>query len=95
MNDVRDPLARSRSSRMANTHSDGLRQAEWHHERGAGAGQGNLVGGRMRVEGRLARFVYVSLYRMHLIAIHGWIKGLALIVVGHVNQVVRPKLKLH
>lgn len=56
---------------------------------------GNLVGGRMAVEGRLARIIYLSLYRMHLIAIHGWIKGMALIAVGHVNRVVRPRLKLH
>ena len=40
---------------------------------------GNLIGGRLAIEGRLARFVYVSLYRMHLIAIHGWLSGLALI----------------
>jgi NADH dehydrogenase len=60
-----------------------------------GSLMGNLVGGRMAIEGRLARLVYTSLYRMHLIAIHGWIKGLFLILVGHVNQVVRPKLKLH
>jgi NADH:ubiquinone reductase (H+-translocating) len=60
-----------------------------------GSLMGNLVGGRMAVEGRLARFVYLSLYRMHLIAIHGWLKGMALIVIGHVNQIVRPKLKLH
>jgi NADH dehydrogenase len=60
-----------------------------------GSLMGNLVGGRMAVEGRLARLVYVSLYRMHLLAIHGWLKGVALIAVGHVNQVVRPKLKLH
>jgi NADH dehydrogenase len=60
-----------------------------------GSLMGNLVGGRMAVEGRLARFVYVSLYRMHLIAIHGWLKGVALILVGHVNQIVRPRLKLH
>ena len=56
---------------------------------------GNLVGGRMAIEGRLARMVYLSLYRMHLIGIHGWLKGVALILVGHVNQVVRPRLKLH
>jgi NADH dehydrogenase len=49
----------------------------------------------MAIEGRLARLVYVSLYRMHLIAIHGWFKGLTMIVVGHVNQIIRPKLKLH
>ncbi len=60
-----------------------------------GSLMGNLVGGRMAIEGRLARFVYVSLYRMHLIAIHGWLKGLSLIMLGHVNQVIRPKLKLH
>lgn len=60
-----------------------------------GSLMGNLVGGKMAVEGRLARFVYMSLYRMHLIAIHGWWKGVSLIVVGHVNAIVRPKLKLH
>lgn len=60
-----------------------------------GSLMGNLIGGRMAVEGRAARFMYVSLYRMHLIAIHGWLRGLFMIVVGHVNQVVRPKLKLH
>jgi NADH dehydrogenase len=60
-----------------------------------GSLMGNLVGGRMAIEGRLARLVYLSLYRIHLIAIHGWLKGIALILVGHVNQVVRPKLKLH
>ncbi|MBC7520252.1 MAG: FAD-dependent oxidoreductase, partial [Sandarakinorhabdus sp.] len=60
-----------------------------------GSLMGNLVGGRMAIEGRLARLVYTSLYRMHLIGIHGWWKGLSLLLVGHVNQVVRPKLKLH
>ena len=60
-----------------------------------GSLMGNLIGGRMAIEGRLARFVYTSLYRMHLIAIHGWIKGLALIAVGQVNAIIRPRLKLH
>jgi NADH dehydrogenase len=60
-----------------------------------GSLMGNLVGGRMAIEGRLARLVYLSLYRLHLVAIHGWLKGVALILVGHVNQVVRPRLKLH
>jgi len=60
-----------------------------------GSLMGSLVGGRMAVEGRLARFVYTSLYRMHLIAIHGWIKGLALLLVGRVNRIIRPRLKLH
>lgn len=56
---------------------------------------GNLIGGRMAIEGRVARFAYMSLYRMHLLAIHGWLRGVALILVGQVNAVVRPRLKLH
>ena len=60
-----------------------------------GSLMGNLIGGCMAVEGRLARFVYVSLYRMHLLAIHGWLRGMLLIAIGRVNQVVRPRLKLH
>jgi NADH dehydrogenase len=60
-----------------------------------GSLMGNLVGGRMAIEGRLARIMYISLYRMHLIAIHGWLHGLALVAIGHVNQVIRPRLKLH
>ena len=60
-----------------------------------GSLMGNLVGGRMAIEGRLARFVYMSLYRMHLLAVHGWRKGAVLIAIGQVNAIVRPKLKLH
>lgn len=56
---------------------------------------GNLVGGHMSVEGRAARIMYVSLYRMHLLAIHGWLRGSFMIVVAQVNKVVRPKLKFH
>jgi NADH dehydrogenase len=29
------------------------------------------------------------------LAIHGWLRGAAMIAVGHVNQIIRPKLKLH
>lgn len=60
-----------------------------------GSLMGNLIGGRMAIEGRLARLVYTSLYRMHLLAIHGWLKGTALLLVGRVNRIVRPRLKLH
>lgn len=60
-----------------------------------GSLMGNLIGGRMAIEGRLARLVYTSLYRLHLIAVHGWLKGLALLAVGRVNRIIRPRLKLH
>ncbi|MGD1956819.1 MAG: NAD(P)/FAD-dependent oxidoreductase [Sphingomonadales bacterium] len=56
---------------------------------------GNLMGKGMSVEGRAARFMYVSLYQMHLIAIHGWLRGVFTIVVSHFTRVVRPKLKFH
>lgn len=60
-----------------------------------GSLMGALIGGKLAIEGRLARFVYVSLYQMHLLAIHGWLRGLMLIAIGHVNAVIRPRLKLH
>jgi NADH dehydrogenase len=56
---------------------------------------GSLVGGQMAVEGRMARMIYQSLYRMHLISIHGWFKGAILIAVGMMNRIVRPRLKFH
>jgi NADH dehydrogenase len=60
-----------------------------------GSLMGNLVGGRLAVQGTIARLIYKSLYSKHLVGIHGWIKGLALIAVGAVNTIVRPRLKLH
>ena len=60
-----------------------------------GSLMGNLVGGRLRVEGRIARFVYASLYRMHLYAIHGIVKGTAMVVYSWINRIIRPRLKLH
>jgi len=60
-----------------------------------GSLMGNLVGGRMAIEGRLARLAYLSLYRLHILAIHGWLRGVMMIAVGHVNRIARPKLKLH
>jgi NADH dehydrogenase len=60
-----------------------------------GSLMGNLIGGSMAIEGRLARFIYTSLYRMHLIGIHGWMKATFLMLIGQVNRIVRPRLKLH
>ncbi|TRD12626.1 NAD(P)/FAD-dependent oxidoreductase [Erythrobacter insulae] len=60
-----------------------------------GSLMGNLVGGSLAVEGRMARLIYTSLYRLHLLGIHGWMKGLFLMAIGRVNRIVRPRLKLH
>ena len=56
---------------------------------------GSLMGNSMFVEGRIARFVYVSLYRLHLITIHGWFKAIIIMAAKRVGTVVKPKLKLH
>lgn len=60
-----------------------------------GSLMGNLTGNSMFIEGRIARFVYISLYRMHQIAIHGWPKAMLVILAEKLGKVVRPKMKLH
>lgn len=56
---------------------------------------GNLSKGSMFVEGRLARLVYISLYRMHQIAIHGLVRTGLIMLGGRLNRWLRPRLKLH
>lgn len=60
-----------------------------------GSLMGNLTGGRLLIEGRIARIVYVSLYRMHQLALHGWVRTALITVVEKVNHVLKPRLKLH
>jgi NADH:ubiquinone reductase (H+-translocating) len=60
-----------------------------------GSLMGNLTKGSMMVEGHIARIVYISLYRMHQVALHGVIKTGLMILVGRINRVLRPNLKLH
>lgn len=60
-----------------------------------GSLMGNLTKGSMMIEGRIARIVYISLYRMHLVALHGYFKTGLIMLVGRINRVLRPNLKLH
>lgn len=60
-----------------------------------GSLMGNLMRGNIMIEGRIARFVYISLYRMHQIVLHGYIKTGLMMLVGSINKIIRPKLKLH
>ena len=60
-----------------------------------GSLMGNLTKGSMFIEGRIARFMYLSLYRMHQLAIHGYIKGPFIIVLSKISKIIRPKIKLH
>ncbi|QCR36422.1 NAD(P)/FAD-dependent oxidoreductase [Nissabacter sp. SGAir0207] len=60
-----------------------------------GSLMGNLMRGSMMVEGRIARFVYISLYRMHQVALHGYLRTGLMMLVSRINRVIRPHLKLH
>lgn len=60
-----------------------------------GSLMGNLMRGNMMIEGRIARVMYISLYRMHQIALHGYIKTGLMMLVGGINRIIRPRLKLH
>lgn len=58
---------------------------------------GNLfsfIRGGVAVQGCPARFVYASLYRRHMLALHGPVKGLALLALNGMQRWFRPQLKL-
>ncbi len=56
---------------------------------------GSLVGGNLWVEGLFARTMYLSLYKMHQVALHGWWKT----VLGSASRLLtrstEPRVKLH
>jgi len=59
---------------------------------------GNLfsfLGGGFKVEGRIARFTYASLYRRHIIEVFGPFKGILMLGLKALNRWIRPHLKLH
>lgn len=60
-----------------------------------GSLMGNLGKGNFFIEGKIARLVYISLYRMHQMAIHGLFKTGLVMLAGRINRWVRPRLKLH
>lgn len=60
-----------------------------------GSLMGNLTKGSMKVEGRIARVMYISLYRMHQIALFGYFRTFLIMLVGRINRALRPRLKLH
>jgi NADH:ubiquinone reductase (H+-translocating) len=60
-----------------------------------GSLMGNLGKGSLFIEGRVARLVYISLYRMHQVAIYGFLKTGLVMFAGRINRLLRPRLKLH
>jgi len=60
-----------------------------------GSLMGNLMSRSMFIEGKLARLMYLSLYRMHQLAIHGYVNGPVIILLSSLSKIIRPRIKLH
>ena len=62
---------------------------------------GNLMGGfswlsgAVMIEGIVARLVYVSLYKMHQIALHGYIRMGLTTLANILTRKAKPRMKLH
>jgi NADH:ubiquinone reductase (H+-translocating) len=65
------------------------------HFSAVGSMMGGLIGGNMLIEGLFARFMYQSLYRMHIAALHG-VARMVLDTVAHwLRRSTAPRVKLH
>ena len=56
---------------------------------------GKLVGGNMMIEGYFARIMYMSLYKMHLMALHGSAKVALETLSRSLTHRTEPSVKLH
>ena len=59
---------------------------------------GNLMGnlmGSVKLEGWLARMFYVSLYRMHQMALYGFFRTALMMLGSKIGRGTEPRLKLH
>ncbi len=56
---------------------------------------GNLSGRSMMIEGKVARMFYISLYRMHQVAIHGFLRTALIWLNDRLTKALHPRLKLH
>ncbi|MBL8350277.1 MAG: NAD(P)/FAD-dependent oxidoreductase [Burkholderiaceae bacterium] len=56
---------------------------------------GALVGGNLWVEGLFARTMYLSLYKMHQVALHGWWKTTLGSASRLLTRSTEPRVKLH
>ena len=59
---------------------------------------GNLLGrhpASMPLEGRLARWAYLSLYKMHQVAVRGWLRTGLNTLADLLTRSSKPRLKLH
>jgi NADH dehydrogenase len=60
-----------------------------------GSLMGNLIGGSLFVEGILARILYTSLYRMHVMALFGFWRMVLDTLIHWLRGKTAPRIKLH
>ncbi len=56
---------------------------------------GGLIGGSLMVEGLFAKMMYLSLYKMHELALHGWVKVSLDTLARLIVRRTEPHVKLH
>ena len=56
---------------------------------------GGLVGGSLMIEGWFARLMYLSLYKMHELALHGFVKVTLETIARLIVRRTEPHVKLH
>ena len=56
---------------------------------------GRLIGGSMLIQGLIARWMYVSLYKMHQVSIHGLLRVVFDTLGRSLRGGVEPRVKLH
>ena len=60
-----------------------------------GSMMGGLIGGSLMVEGWFAKIMYISLYKMHQLALHGWVKVFLDTVSRLIHRRTHSIVKLH
>lgn len=56
---------------------------------------GGLIGGSLMIEGTFARLMYMSLYKMHELALHGFVKVALDTLARQITRRTEPHVKLH
>jgi NADH dehydrogenase len=56
---------------------------------------GGVIGGNMLIEGLFARFMYMSLYRLHIAALHGYPRMMLDTFAHWLRRTTLPRVKLH
>lgn len=65
------------------------------HSKAVGTLTGGMAIKNLMVRGFIARLMYISLYRMHIAALHGWVRMILDTVGQWLTRSTKPRVKLH